>query len=98
MAPKHTRPRIEQRSASLALITGMSTNPLYWAYGIPILLGRRTDARWPRAAWSLGDRSRLVAVVALGWIAVISVLFLWWPNNRVAATGTFWFGVLLVVH
>ncbi len=81
---------------SIALITGMSTNLLYWVYGIPILLGLRADAlRW-RSVWALDERCRLVAVVALGWIAVISVLSLWWPNNRYAATRTFWFGVLLV--
>lgn len=39
-----------------------------------------------------------MASVSLGWIGIISALFLWWPNNRYAATGTFWFGVLLVVY
>jgi amino acid transporter len=83
---------------AIGLITAMSTNLLYWAYGIPILLGLRTGAWRERAMWSLGGRSRPIAAIALGWIAIISVLFLWRPDNAWAFNGTAVFLVLLVVY
>jgi amino acid transporter len=83
---------------AIGLITAMSTNLLYWAYGIPILLGLRTSAWRERSMWSLGARSRPIATVALVWIGIISVLFLWRPDNTWAFNGTAVFLVLLLVY
>src|SRR5215207_3784182 len=65
-------------AATIAIVTAISTIALYLAYGAPILLGLRGDRAWrSEAAWSLGQCSRPFAVVAVLWIACISVLFLW---------------------
>ncbi|MBA3450129.1 MAG: amino acid permease [Chloroflexia bacterium] len=85
-------------SVTIAIITGMSTALLYWAYGLPILLGLRADEWRSRRAWTFGGRSRILAVVSILWIVVISVLFLWRPDNEFAFRGTAGFLILLVVY
>lgn len=83
---------------AIGLITGMSTNLLYWAYGIPILLGLRNPEWRDRSVWRLGRYCRPTATIALIWIAIISILFLWWPNNKYTVQGTAGFGALLLVY
>jgi hypothetical protein len=76
----------------------MSTNLLYWAYGIPILLGLRDPVWRTRSVWRLGRYSRPAAVIALVWISPISILFLWWPNNKYTVQGTLGFALLLIYY
>lgn len=83
---------------AIALITGMSTNLLYWAYGIPIYLGLRNPTWRPHSTWHLGRLSRPIALLALLWIAIISILFLWWPTNQYTVQGTAMFAVLLLIY
>jgi amino acid transporter len=83
---------------AIGLITAMSTNLLYWAYGAPVLLGLRSGEWRGSARWSLGGASRPIAVVALIWIGVISVLFLWRPDNAWAFNGTVAFLALLFIY
>jgi amino acid transporter len=83
---------------ALGLITGMSTNLLYWAYGIPIFLGLRNPEWRSRSVWRLGRYSRPAAYAALTWIAIISMLFLWWPNNQYTVQGTAMFAGLLLIY
>ena len=85
-------------SVTIAIITGMSTALLYWAYGLPILLGLRSEEWRGRRAWSLGGRSRVLAIVSIAWIAIISILFLWRPDNEFAFRGTAGFLILLVLY
>jgi amino acid transporter len=67
-------------------VTGISTIGLYLSYGIPLLLKRRAIRRgiWTdraRGPWNLGNWSGAVNVVALLWIAFITVLFVLPPNE-----------------
>jgi amino acid transporter len=63
------------RNVTVVIVTAISTIFLYAAYGVPILLGLITDEWKSERVWSLGRWSRPVAVVALGWILVLMVLF-----------------------
>jgi amino acid transporter len=83
---------------TIGTITGMSTALLYWAYGLPILLGLRTENWRKRRSWSLGNLSRIYATISLIWIVIISVLFLWRPDNEYAFHGTAGFLVLLILY
>jgi amino acid transporter len=85
-------------SVTIAIITGMSTALLYWAYGLPILLGLRSEDWRTRRVWSLGRMSRAYEVISVIWIAFISVLFLWRPDNEFAFRGTAGYLVLLTAY
>ena len=81
------------------VVTGISTIGLYLSYGIPLFLKMRAVRRgmWtPRAngPWSLGNWSVPVNVVALAWIAFITVLFVLPPN---VLTGYVFAGTLLAL-
>jgi len=67
-------------------VTGISTIGLYLSYGIPLLLKLRAMRRgvWTDRAngpWHLGNWSRPVNLIALAWIAFITVLFVLPPNE-----------------
>ena len=65
-------------STAIVIVTAISTIALYWAYGVPIFLSVFGQQDWrEHAVWRLGRFSRPIAVVAVAWIAFISVLFLW---------------------
>ncbi|MEU6827790.1 amino acid permease [Nocardia beijingensis] len=59
-----------------AAATSIATIGLYIAYGIPILLRQRHGSRFRTGPWRLGAWYRPVGLVALGWIALISFLFI----------------------
>ena len=80
-------------AAAYSVVTSISTITLYLAYGIPILLNlrnrlrRRGEFTTPETAvWSLRRFGPLIAVVALVWIAVITVIFSLPPNELVLWT------------
>ena len=85
-------------SVTIGIITGMSTALLYWAYGLPILLGLRSEEWKARRAWSLGGKSRVLQVISIIWIVIISILFLWRPDNEFAFRGTVGFMIVLVLY
>jgi amino acid transporter len=67
-------------------VTGISTVGLYLSYGIPLLLKLRAMRQgvWTERVngpWNLGTWSGPVNLVALIWIAFISVLFVLPPNH-----------------
>jgi amino acid transporter len=67
-----------------SVMTALSTIDLYASYGIPIACGlwaRRTGRFTRRGPWHLGRCSTAVNVVALIWIAVLTVLFVLPPNQ-----------------
>jgi amino acid transporter len=70
------------------IIVAISTIALYAAYGLPVamavLAARR--GRLERGPWSLGRWSLTVRALALGWVAVILVLFVLPPHERVGYT------------
>ena len=81
------------------------TIALYASYGLPIVLGlgARMSGRWrERGPWHLGGWSRAINVLALCWIAIITVLFVLPPNQMagymfggcLAALGVYWFAFM----
>jgi amino acid transporter len=83
----------------------LSTIGLYASYGIPILFGMRArgSGRWrDKGPWHLGGWSLAINLLALVWIAIITVLFVLPPNQMagymfagcLAALGLYWFGYM----
>ena len=80
-------------ASAFFVVTSISTIALYIAYGIPIYLNarnrRRRSGEWVTpdiAAWHLGRWSRAVNVIAIIWIAFITVVFVLPPNELVLWT------------
>jgi amino acid transporter len=70
-------------------MVALSTIALYASYGLPILVGlmARKRGRWVRRGpWDLGSLSTFVNVLALAWIAVVTVLFVLPPNQLAGYT------------
>ena len=70
-------------------MVALSVIALYASYAVPIAvgLGARKTGKWAhRGPWDLGLYSVLVNVVALLWIAVITVLFVLPPNELAGYT------------
>lgn len=68
---------------ALAAMTALSTIALYASYVLPIvyaMLARR-DGRLARGPFSLGRFSGVVNGVAVGWVLVVTVLFVIPPNQ-----------------
>jgi amino acid transporter len=63
------------KGTAVIVVTAVSTIFLYAAYAIPIYLGLTTEGWRSERVWSLGGWSKLIAVVALGWIVVLMILF-----------------------
>lgn len=63
----------------LTVLVAVNTTALYVAYGIPIFLSLTTKKQSfrNRVVWSLGGKSKLIAAIAVLWIAFITVLFNW---------------------
>ncbi|MGA5822003.1 amino acid permease [Kitasatospora sp. NPDC094028] len=57
-------------------VTSISVIGLYISYVIPVFLRLRQGEAFPRGPWHLGRWSRPIGVVAVGWTAVITVLFM----------------------
>jgi len=72
------------RNITVVIVTAISTIFLYAAYGVPILLGLITDGWKREQVWSLGRWSRPIALVSLGWIAVLMVLFSWPTSGNIS--------------
>lgn len=80
-------------AAAFYVVTSISTITLYLAYGIPVLLNLRNKASDQgehtsklNAPWNLGRWSTPINVVALIWVAVITVIFVLPPNELVLWT------------
>jgi amino acid permease (GABA permease) len=73
-------------STAYAAVTSVSVIGLYIAYAIPVLLRLRQGEAFEPGPWSLGRWSRPVGVVAVGWTAVISVLFMLPSTSPITAT------------
>ncbi|MFM7323132.1 MAG: amino acid permease [Armatimonadota bacterium] len=94
-------------AAAYPVVTSISTIALYLAYVIPIALnarnrrtGRGEHVSAANAAWNLGRHARWVNAVAIGWVAVLAVVFSLPPNELVlwttlllgAVLAAYWFG------
>jgi len=86
------------RGQAITVVTAISTIFLYAAYGIPILLGLRSDAWKRERVWSLGRWSKPVAVVALGWILILMFLFAWPTSGNISWPFILLVGAFLLVY
>ena len=62
--------------ASYAAVTSIATIGLYVAYVAPTLLRLRLGSRFQPGPWQLGRWSRPIGIVAVGWVCIISILFM----------------------
>jgi amino acid transporter len=92
-------------SEAYTVMVALSTIALYASYAIPIFLRLRLERRGEaaaRGAWHLGRHSHWVGAVAVGWVTVITVLFVLPPNQLAGYTfaaslvglAIYWFGFM----
>ena len=60
--------------------TSIGATSLYIAYVQPVILRLRQGSSFEKGAWSLGRHYRWINPIAIGWVAVISVVFML-PTN-----------------
>ncbi|GAA1539310.1 amino acid permease [Actinomadura kijaniata] len=75
-------PAIWNKTAYLA-VTSVAVVGLYIAYVIPTFLRLRQGDAFRRGPWHLGRWSRPVGIVAVAWVAFISVLFMLPPASPI---------------
>ncbi|MEV6208011.1 amino acid permease [Kitasatospora sp. NPDC051914] len=63
-------------STAYTAVTSISVIGLYISYVIPTFLRLRQGDAFQRGPWHLGRWSRIIGTVAVGWTAVITVLFM----------------------
>jgi amino acid transporter len=62
-------------NVAFAAATSIATIGLYISYGIPILIGLIYPKTFKKGPFNLGFMSRIVALVAVMWIAFITIIF-----------------------
>jgi amino acid transporter len=86
-------------------MAALSTIALYASYALPIAIGlsARRRGRWrERGPWHLGRHSSAINVVALVWVAFVTVLFVLPPNQIAGYTfagclallAVYWYGFM----
>ncbi|MFF2567343.1 amino acid permease [Streptomyces sp. NPDC058084] len=75
-------------STAYAAVTSIATIGLYIAYVIPTFLRLRQGELFQRGPWHLGRWSKPVGVLAVMWVAVITVLFML-PQSAPVTVDTF---------
>ncbi|MBI5514265.1 MAG: amino acid permease [Deltaproteobacteria bacterium] len=76
-------------SGAYSVMTALSTLALYVSYALPVALAvraRRRGSHPPFGPWNLGRWRGVVNALALGWVVVVSVLFVLPPNLRTGYT------------
>jgi amino acid transporter len=75
-------------SRAYHVIVSISTIGFYVSYGLPIVLAvrARRQGRLERGPWHVGRWAPMINVVAIVWIATISVLFMLPPNQLTGYT------------
>jgi amino acid transporter len=73
-------------AAAFYVVTSLSTITLYLAYVIPIFLNLRNRVPRELTPWSLGRFGPAINVVAIVWVAFITVVFMLPPNELVLWT------------
>ncbi|ORT59205.1 amino acid permease [Streptomyces sp. CB03238] len=75
-------------STAYAAVTSIATIGLYIAYVIPTFLRLRQGELFQRGPWHLGRWSKPVGMLAVAWVAVITVLFML-PQSAPVTVDTF---------
>jgi amino acid transporter len=87
---------------TIAFLTAVSVVGLYVAYGIPIYLKLRAEAKGTFQAkhlgpWNLGKWSKPINVLSLIWIGFISIMMIIPPNENAAYALAAMFAILLIM-
>jgi amino acid transporter len=69
-------PTLANGVVGYAVGTSIAVIGLYIAFALPIILRIKAGDRFEPGAWSLGRHYKWISRIAVGWIAVICVLFL----------------------
>ncbi len=83
-------------ATAYAAVTSISVIGLYIAYVIPTFLRLLAGDNFVRGPWHLGRWSRLVGIVAIAWVAFITVLFML-PQVSPVTLSTFNYAPLAVL-
>ena len=67
--------------------TSVGTTGLYIAFILPVILRFRAGANFERGAWSLGKHYKWINVIAILWVAFISIIFML-PTSPAGSPGT----------
>ncbi len=92
-------------ATAYSAMVALSTIALYASYALPIIAGlsARASGRWKeRGPWHLGRWSTVINAVAVGWVGVVTVLFVLPPNQLAGQTfagclavlAVYWFGYM----
>lgn len=73
-------------AAAFYVVTSISTITLYLAYVIPIFLNLRNRVPRELTPWSLGRFGPAINVIAIAWVAFITIVFMLPPNELVLWT------------
>jgi amino acid permease (GABA permease) len=63
-------------SAAYGAVTSIAVIGLYIAYVLPTFLRLRQGENFQRGPWHLGRWSRPIGIIAVGWVVIISILFI----------------------
>ena len=83
-------------AAAFFAITSIAVIGLFIAYVLPVYLRLRLGGGFEAGPWSLGRWSRPIGIVAVGWVAFISVLFML-PTTSPVTRSTFNYTPLAVL-
>ncbi|MBC7680205.1 MAG: amino acid permease [Pseudorhodobacter sp.] len=83
-------------AAAFFAITSIAVIGLFIAYVLPVYLRLRLGDGFQAGPWSLGRWSRPIGIVAVGWVAFISVLFML-PTTSPVTRSTFNYTPLAVL-
>jgi amino acid transporter len=83
-------------STAYAAVTSIAVIGLYIAYVLPTFLRLRLGSAFQRGPWHLGRWSRPIGIIAVTWVAIITVLFML-PTVSPIHVGNFNYTVIAVV-
>ena len=79
-----------------AAVTSIAVIGLYIAYVLPTFLRLRQGASFRRGPWHLGRWSKPIGIIAVAWVAIITVLFML-PQLSPVTVASFNYAVVAVV-
>src|SRR6185437_4816632 len=83
-------------NTAYAAVTSIAVIGLYVAYVLPTFLRLRLGSAFQRGPWHLGRWSRPIGIIAVTWVAIITVLFML-PSQSPITWKTFNYTVIAVV-
>lgn len=72
-------------TVAFSAATSIATIGLYISYGIPILMGMIYPKSFQKGPFNLGFASRIIALIAVGWICFLTIIFCLPAQNPVTS-------------